>query len=363
VSYVDWADWYPAGTGELDGVTVHRLPILSPRSDRFFGPLNQRVVWGREAVPLHVQEQWIRSSGPELSDLVPWLAERAPAFDAAVFFTYLYYPTWAGLPVAAGLVPTVLHPTAHDEPPLYLPLFDTTFRHPSAFAFSTEEEKQLVGRRFGIGRPSAVIGIGVDLEAAEGADEDAFRGAYGLGDRPYLACIGRLDPAKGSEELFDFFAVYKARNPGPLALVLVGDPARRLEPHPDVVVTGILDDEMKRSALAGALALVQPSYFESFSMVLTEAWAQRKPALVQGACQVLEGQVRRSGGGIPYQGFAEFEAGVDLMLADPGLARALGDSGRCYVEAQYPWDSVLNRYNRLLLSATYARSASSTLFT
>ena len=63
VSYMDWANWYPAGSEELDGVTVHRLAVASPRSDRFFAPLNSRVVWGTKPVPLHLQEHWIRSSG------------------------------------------------------------------------------------------------------------------------------------------------------------------------------------------------------------------------------------------------------------------------------------------------------------
>ena len=46
-------------------------------------------------------------------------------------------------------------------------------------------------------------------------------------------------------------------------------------------------------------------------MVLTESFAQRRPALVQRRCAVLEGHARRSGGALPYSGFAEFEAAVD----------------------------------------------------
>ena len=52
---------------------------------------------------------------------------------------------------------------AHDEPPLYLTLFDTMLRLPKAFAFSTPEEAALVTRR--LRRPVAhsVIGVGVEL--------------------------------------------------------------------------------------------------------------------------------------------------------------------------------------------------------
>jgi glycosyltransferase involved in cell wall biosynthesis len=348
LSYLDWANHYPAGTHDLDGVAVHRLRVDGQRDDRFFTPLNTRVVWGHKPVPLHLQHQWMRAQGPWIPDIVPWLVERAAGYDVVVFFTYLYYPTWAGLPAAAALAPTVLHPTAHDEPPIALELFRTMFRHPSAFAFLTEEELSLVEARFSIGRPYEVVGVGVELER-HGDGGAAFRAAYGLGDRPYLAFVGRVDPAKGSEELLEFFAAYKEWAPaGPLALAVVGDPVRPLDEHPDVIRTGFVSEELKESALSGALALAQPSYFESFSMILTEAWAHAKPALVQGHCDVLAGQCRRSGGGVPYRGYAEFGAAVDLLLADDALREHLGKSGRRHVEECYAWDRVLDRYEALL---------------
>src|SRR5439155_484281 len=117
-----------------------------------------------------------------------------------------------------------LHPNAHDEPPLYLPLFDTVFHLPHAFGFLTEEEGDLVRRRFQPRRRSTTLGIGVDLEAT--GNGDAFRATYGLGGDPYLVYVGRLDPHKGVDELYDFFVTYKRLNPGPLRLVCVGEPVK-----------------------------------------------------------------------------------------------------------------------------------------
>jgi glycosyltransferase involved in cell wall biosynthesis len=353
VNHVDWENFYREGTEEIDGVLVHRLPVSEPRDPSFFGPLNSRVVWGEGSVPLSLQRRWMQIQGPNIPRLAPFLVERASGYDAVIFFTYLYNTTWAGLPAASGLAPTVLHPTAHDEPSLSVRLYDTTFRHPSAFAFSTEEEEALVRRRFGITRPSAVIGIGVDLNAGADADEAGFRAAFELEERPYLLFLGRVEPGKGSEELMDFFVTYKRRNPGPVALVVAGRVVNDVPRHPDVVFTDYVDEATKRSALAGALALVQPSFFESFSMVLTEAWAQATPALVQGHCEVLVGQSRRSGGGIPYKGFAEFEVAVDLLLAQPDLARRMGEAGRRYVELRYPWERVLSGYEHFLARACH----------
>ena len=88
-----------------------------------------------------------------------------------------------------------LHPATHDEPPLYLPLFDLMFRMPEAMAFFTEEERDLVDRRFRFRGVSEVIGIGADLDAVGNARR--FREAYGIGDAPYLLYVGRLISTKG----------------------------------------------------------------------------------------------------------------------------------------------------------------------
>jgi glycosyltransferase involved in cell wall biosynthesis len=346
-SYVDWANAMPSGTERVANVDVHRLPVARPRDNRVFSSLNPRVVGGTRPVPWHLQLEWMRQQGPFIPELAGWLTERASSFDAVVFFTYLYYTTWAGLPVASRLAPTLLVPTAHDEPPLRLELFDPVFRHAHTFGFLTPEESAFVARRFRISSPSMVLGLGVDLDGPT-PDADAFRATYGLGERPYVACVGRLDPHKGTDELYAHFLAYKRRNPSELALVFVGEQVKPLQPHDDVFFTGFVDEQVRSSALAGCLALVHPGYFESFSMVLSEAWALSRPALVQGHSAVLDGQARRSGGGIAYRGFAELEAALDMLVADPLLADSLGSAGRRYVEAHYRWDHVLDRYERLL---------------
>lgn len=347
LSYVTWANHFEPGTSEADGVVVHRLPVTTAREDEYFGPLNARVAVGDPPVPLHLQRTWMDGQGPVLEGFQEWLWERGPAYDAVVFCTYLYWPALAGLPVLAGRVPTVLMPFAHDEPYIRLPIFDTVFRLPDAFGFLTREEGDLVHRRFGVHRPSAVVGLGLDL-APPVADGAEIRERFGLGDRPYLLALGRVDPAKGLTELFDYFAAYKQRNPGDLALVVMGDPVRPLPEHPDVIPTGWVDEAVKHGALAQSLALVHPSYFESFSIVLCEAWVQRRPALVQGHCAVLDGQARRSGGAAPYRSFGQFEVAVDLLQSDPTLGDWMGRAGRRYVERRYEWHVVLERFERLL---------------
>jgi glycosyltransferase involved in cell wall biosynthesis len=159
-----------------------------------------------------------------------------------------------------------------------------------------------------------------------------------------------------------FFATYKRRRPGPLALVIAGPIVHPPDPHPDVLVTGPLSEADKWSALAGTALFVNPSANESFSIVLLEAWAVGRPALVNARCAPTAEHTRRSGGGVTFNGYASFEACVDRVTSDPALATALGAAGHRYVERSYTWPAVTKRYSRWLeqLVASPGLQASST---
>jgi glycosyltransferase involved in cell wall biosynthesis len=345
-SYVDWANVHEPGESEIDGVAVRRFPVAHPRDNAVFNPLNLRLTTSVRARPMAVQMEWMRLQGPHTPELARWLAAEASSFDCVVCFTYLYWTTCSGLSTCQGIVPTVLHPTVHDEPPLALSLFDQVFRAPDAFALSSPEEIDLIRDRFGIEPAGDVVGIGVELGRAT---PDRFHAAFPrCADVPYLLYVGRIDPGKGAIELYEHFVEYKRRHPGPLTLVFVGEPVVPVPRHRDVVVTGFVDTEVRDSAIAGALALAQPSRYESFSMILTEAFAQGRPGLVQSECAVLAGHARRSRGALTYRDFAEFEVALGALVEDRAVADGLGENGRRYVHEHYSWEVVMNRYEALL---------------
>lgn len=197
-SYYDWANYYPEGTSTMEGVTLQRFPVKAPRDHRRFGPLSNRVLSGHKPVPLFLQERWLEEQGPRPIGMEQWLWDRALDFDVAVFFQYNYGPSFYGLPLVSGRIPTVMHTLAHDEPPFFLPVYDVMLHLPSAFAFNIEEEAALVRRRSRVSAMSSIVGIGVELD--EPGDGDRFRAAFSI-DSPYLASVGRVDPHKGSDDL------------------------------------------------------------------------------------------------------------------------------------------------------------------
>ena len=72
--------------------------------------------------------------------------------------------------------------------------------------------------------------------------------------------------------------------------------------------------------------------------------------LVNGDCEVLKGQCRRSQAGLWYHGAEEFrEAFLWLTAEENGpQARALAANGRRYVEQTYRWQGIIEKYGRAL---------------
>jgi glycosyltransferase involved in cell wall biosynthesis len=156
--------------------------------------------------------------------------------------------------------------------------------------------------------------------------------------------VGRIDANKGCGELFDFFTRYLESSERNLDLVLIGTPVLPIPHHPRIRHLGYVSDADKFDVLAGAAALVMPSYFESLSMVALEAWALGRPVLANAHCDVLLGQCLRSNAGLYYQNAREFAAALDVLLDEATLAAAMGDNGRDYYARHYAWPVIERRY-------------------
>lgn len=340
--YRTWRNVFPPGESEDSGVVVHRFPVIDERADDF-DAICARVFADPRGVPREVQEDWMRKQGPQVPDLIDAIREDAGRFDLVVFVTYLYWTTYRGLPAARDRA--VLHPTAHDEPPIYLSMFDDVFRMPRALVFLSAEERGFVRERFGIPQvPELVSGVGVQPSAR--ADGD--RGRELLGSERYALCLGRVDANKGIEHICSFFDAYRERRNDPIELVFVGDPVAELGERRGIRVVGTLNEQDKWDALAGAEVLIHPSFFESFALSLLEAWCLARPAVVNGFCDVTKSHCVRSGGGVWYRSYAEFESCMDRVLTDDALRYELGQHGKHYVETSYGWQRVLDRYSSFL---------------
>ncbi len=356
--FVTWADVLPPGAEDVNGVQVVRFAAEAGR-DPAFHPFSAALLSDPDRASLDQAEQWIDLQGPVVPGLVE-AAIRSDA-DALIFYPYLYYPTVRLIDRVR--TPTILHPAAHDEPALRLPVFPRVFDAADGLVFQTSAERDLVQRRFTVANHrQLLLGLGVDdpripeatqvVEAGEALQDDG-RGV-GVPAAPYLVCLGRVDRNKGSLLLADLFAAYKQRHPGPLRLVLAGPVVEPPEGHPDIDVVGPVSEAQKWALLEGALALVSPSPWEAFALVVAEAWSAEIPVVVNAGCAATVEHCRRSGGGLSFAGFGEFEAEVDRLSGDEELRQRLGANGRAYVDRWFRWPRVIDRYATFVESVVAA---------
>jgi glycosyltransferase involved in cell wall biosynthesis len=162
----------------------------------------------------------------------------------------------------------------------------------------------------------------------------------------YLLYLGRVDRNKGCDALFEHFLEYVPTRPD-VTLVLAGPTKMQIPEHPQIRALGYVTNEVREALFAHARALVVPSWYESLSIVLLEAWNHGIPALVNGRCKVLAGQVRRANGGLYYMFPAEFDEAADFLLNNPAERDALGRQGLAYVDREYRWPIVLSRVEAL----------------
>jgi glycosyltransferase involved in cell wall biosynthesis len=336
--YVTWRNEFPPGTETINGIVVERFPVARERNLQEFGVLSRRVFVRSHT--LQEELEWLDSQGPISPALLSRLRRSGDEFEFVLLFCMRYHQTYYG--ARAMHDRAILIPTAEREPALGVSLFQPVFRGVRAIMYNSPEERaaiQAVAHNDSV--PGVVVGVGSEIPGA--VDPAGAREKFRL-TRPFLLYVGRIDENKGCAELFDFFQQYMATSPPVVDLVLVGTAAMAIPEHPRIRHLGYVSDRDKFDLLAAAAALVMPSLYESLSMVALEAWALRRPVLANARCDVLAGQCHRSGAGLAYAHFGDFEVMVRRLLDEPSLGADLGRRGRDYYEAQYSWSVVENKY-------------------
>lgn len=344
--YLTWANAYPPGIHDVNGIPVWRFPVRKARDTDRFGRLQERVFHRKHGEA--EAKAWLQEQGPYSPMLSDWVATYRDHFDYWISFSYRYWTTFYTMQAAAGK--TILVPTAEPDPAVDLPLFEPLFRSARGIVFNSHEERSMIlARSAAEDVPADIVGVGI--EEPEQADAERFRAHTGIRE-PFIFYIGRIDANKGCRQLFDFFqrACDRLEEEGmtPPLLVLAGHSVLPIPEHPRIRYLGKVEEQEKYDALAACTMLIMPSFYESLSMVLLEAWALHKPVLVNGHCDVLQGQTVRSGGGLYYKDGDEFREALRLLMSDERLRESCGRSGRKYFKDNYTWRVIEGKYERLL---------------
>lgn len=374
--YITWENEYPEGADRVRGVTVRRFANARSRDIEAFNSYSEWIFNHP-----HTREdelEWLRQQGPWCPALLEYVERNHHQYDVLIFFTYLYAPTVLGLQIAPHK--SILVPTAHDEPAIHLDIYKDLFSLPAGIAYNTEAERRFLTTRFSIRAiEEETIGCGVDLPETQTHPreaEDSAAGESGTGTpeepvddssptfRPHLAKRGtvfrrrhrlhgpmvlyggRIDPGKGCEELIEYFSAY-AQDGGHATLVLMGVKLMPLPEEPFIRFAGRLSDQERLLALEAATIVVVPSPYESLSLLALEAFAVGTPILANARSEVLVDHCHKSNAGLYYADRYEFMEAMNLLVADGRLRAAMGQKGQEYIRANYRWDVILSKYERI----------------
>ena len=357
--YRTWENEYAAGKEVINGVEVIRFPTAIPRDSRKFRSLSrkfanrkpyQKVLKAlgllkayKKLVSSQVTEEdcynWAKYQGPYMPELIPYLEAEQDRYQVFIFFTYLYYPTIYGLDVNPGK--SILIPTAHDEPPIYFPVFKDLFAKPRAILYNTLAEKRFVNGQFHNEEVHSEI-TGIGIERTEPVVR--YNSAQLLNDtKPYLIYIGRIDASKGCKLMCDYFLRYINDAPDSWNLVLVGQAFMEIPVHPAIIAMGFVEEDVKLSLLEDAEALIIPSFYESLSMVTLESMAHGIPVVANGNCEVLKDHIDQSGAGFAFTDYESFKLAMDA-LSDPEFnLPAMQKRAVAYVADNYNWQVVVEK--------------------
>lgn len=353
--YVTWENEFSPGTTLANGVQVRRFVVDAPRDIDRFNALSN-VLFSKPN-NRDLEKQWMKAQGPYSTPMLSFLENNCDNYDVFIFFTYLYCTTYFGLPLVSDRA--ILVPTAHDEPPIYLSIFDELFRLPQRLLFLTTEEQDFVYRRFCLPKDVGEIS-GMGLETRQGSPDSTeipSEVQQRIGRSPYLLYVGRIDESKGCKILIDWFEQYISDHPdSDLCLVLAGKAVMPMPSRPRIIAAGYVTETAKQSLIKNAMFMVAPSPYESLCISALEAWQQGTAVLANGECLVLAGQCRRSGGGLWYRNYQEFSECISLLTSDRSLRSHMGSQGQRFVAQEYTWERVEQIYLRNIALVSAMRS-------
>lgn len=323
--------FYPTGHNVVDDVPVRRF---APTRGTALAPLVRRMA----QYPAH-EIALLQSLTGSDALLQAMAAEREQR--RWLFFLYAFPTSFWGAQIVKHR--SVLVPCLHDEPYARYGTTRYLLRTVCAVLANSAPEQQLIRQLAGLS-PERVPVVGAGIDLAQRGDGARFRQEHGL-DGPLVLFVGRRDHSKNLPLLLAYWEAYLARH-GPRAQLLVAGPGPLAIPEPLapwVIDLGFVDEQTKQDAYAAADIFCMPSTLESFCLVLMEAWLQGTPALVHRDCAVTVQHCRDAHGGLRFGTYRQFEAALDLLLAEPATAQTLGAQGQAWVRRTCRWDDVAQR--------------------
>lgn len=360
----DWsANFHPPGDSSEDGVTIRRF-VVDVRDSLAFDQVNAKFLnFERSRLRAGVSPLTSADASTFVHEniksaaLLEHLRDASDAYHAFIFLPYMFAPAVLGLPIVADRA--WLQPCLHDEPAAYLPQVAAMFRSANGVLFNSAGEMELALRLYGPGIYDRSTVVGEGIESRRRDPPAAFHLPAELCGTRFVLYLGRRDHTKNTDLLVRAFERFKKAKPASeLQLVLAG-PGSQSFATAVVHDLGTVSEETKIALLENCQALAQPSYHESFSRTIMEAWSLGRPVLAQQNCLATATAVKECHGGFLAGDEAEWsDLFARLELTSEAELSAAGARGRAYAAEVANWDKVIPRYEMLLKPKSPTQSES-----
>ncbi|MDF3822177.1 glycosyltransferase family 4 protein [Leptospira sp. 96542] len=341
--YVTWKNQLLIGVSHSNSIKILRFTVLKERNIRKMNVILSECLDEGINVKPELEEKFLIEQGPYSPDLVDYVTAEQNKYDLIILIGYLYYPIVKLVPVLK--VPFVIVPTFHDEPAFQLPLYKRTYLPKFVYSFNAPEELDVYLKYIGqTPKNYFLIGTYVELNEPNNKNSESIRKSQ------QLVSIGRIEPAKGYPELFEYYSDWKKNVPDPnIKLICIGSLfSMKPDPRDDIEFTGFLDEETKLKILSESAVLINPSPFESFSISIMEAWLSELPVLVNAKSLVMRGHCIRSQGGLYYNDSILFKRTLEYLLKDSKMRTQLGKNGKRYVELNFSKQMIREKLNQMV---------------
>ena len=151
-------------------------------------------------------------------------------------------------------------------------------------------------------------------------------------------------------DLITCFSNYKQQyKESSLKLVMVGGIFGKVPDAAEVIYTGFVSDEEKIAIIQHAFLVVNPSQYESLSLILLETLNLEIPMLVNGRCAVLKEHCKLSHGAVDYyMNEQQFIRKLNKIESFPVFREQMAKGGKQYVDNNYNWNLILSRLKRVI---------------
>jgi alpha-1,3-rhamnosyl/mannosyltransferase len=163
-------------------------------------------------------------------------------------------------------------------------------------------------------------------------------------ERPYILCVGTIEPRKNIGTLLDAWEGLPADMRAEFDLCIAGASgwkseavmARLNSGIPGVRHLGYVPETGLPGLTAGATAVVYPSLYEGFGFPVAQAMAARVPVITSNVSSLPE--VTGNGGiTVDPHSVSELRTAIDLMLSSPALRDRLATNARERAE-MFRWE-------------------------